>query len=173
MNWRTGESWPEQAVRMFIVPITLFSCASRGDAETEFTVSLVSMTVSICGGADDPRKQAVLVRDLHVLGSLQLDPRLAGVDADDRLDVLEGLERLRQAPAPVRRKASEKDAPGLAHPNHTLFRLPSMSWRFSWMRARTSWATVWTSALSCAASFPPSSAISIGSRKRILNLAGR
>jgi hypothetical protein len=28
--------------------MTLFSCASRGETETEFTVSLVSMTVSIC-----------------------------------------------------------------------------------------------------------------------------
>ena len=32
---------------MFIVPITLFSCASRAEALIELTIILVSMTVSI------------------------------------------------------------------------------------------------------------------------------
>ena len=32
MNFRTGESAPLQAASTFIVPITLFSCASRRDA---------------------------------------------------------------------------------------------------------------------------------------------
>ena len=41
------------------------------------------------------------------------------------------------------------------------------------IRARISWDTVWTSALSWTASAPPSSAVSIGSRNRILNFAGR
>ena len=47
MNLRTGESAPVQAARMFIVPITLFSCASRGDAASELTIIRVSITVSI------------------------------------------------------------------------------------------------------------------------------
>ena len=47
MNLRTGESAPVQAARMFIVPITLFSCAARGEAASELTISRVSITVSI------------------------------------------------------------------------------------------------------------------------------
>ena len=47
MNLRTGESGPAAAARMFIVPMTLFSCAARGDSTTELTVSRVSITVSI------------------------------------------------------------------------------------------------------------------------------
>ena len=47
MNLRTGESEPVQAARMFIVPITLFSWASRGGAMSELTTSRVSITVSI------------------------------------------------------------------------------------------------------------------------------
>ena len=47
MNLRTGESGPVHAARMFIVPMTLFSCASRGGAISELTTSRVSITVSI------------------------------------------------------------------------------------------------------------------------------
>ena len=135
------------------------------------------------GRADDPLDQGVLVRDLHELGALELAARLAAVDPDDRLDLLEALERLGQPPTPVRGEAGDQDAPRrgvagnglgqLRHPNHTDLRLPTISCRSSWMRARTSWATVCTSALSWAASRPPSSTVSIGSRNRILNLAGR
>ena len=46
-NFRTGESLPVQAARMFIVPITLFSCARRGGAISELTTRRVSMIVSI------------------------------------------------------------------------------------------------------------------------------
>ena len=48
MNLRTVESRPEHAARMFIVPITLFSCASRGGVVIESTTRRVSITVSIC-----------------------------------------------------------------------------------------------------------------------------
>ena len=44
---RTGESGPPHAARMFIVPMTLFSCASRPLAMIESTISRVSITVSI------------------------------------------------------------------------------------------------------------------------------
>ena len=47
MNLRTGESAPVQAARMFIVPITLFSCATRAGAASELTTSRASITVSI------------------------------------------------------------------------------------------------------------------------------
>ena len=60
-----------------------------------------------------------------------------------------------------------------AYPIHTDFLLPSISCRFSWIRALISWATVCTRARSLAASAPPSSTVSIGSRNRIVNLAGR
>ena len=47
MNLRTGESEPLHAARMFIVPITLFSCAARDEAASELTIIRVSITVSI------------------------------------------------------------------------------------------------------------------------------
>ena len=46
-SFRTGESAVEHAARMFSVPITLFSCASRGEVTVESTTSRVSTTVSI------------------------------------------------------------------------------------------------------------------------------
>jgi hypothetical protein len=45
---RTGVSAPPQAASTFIVPMTLFSCASRGVVTTESTTRRVSTTVSIC-----------------------------------------------------------------------------------------------------------------------------
>ena len=47
MNFRTGDSAPPQAARMFIVPITLFSWAARGGSPSELTTMRVSITVSI------------------------------------------------------------------------------------------------------------------------------
>src|SRR3954453_8273032 len=44
---RTGESRPVHAARMFIVPMTLFSCARLGVVTTESTTRRVSTTVSI------------------------------------------------------------------------------------------------------------------------------
>ena len=164
---------------MFIVPITLFSCATRAEAASELTIMpRVDHGVDL-RRADDPLQQRVLVGDLDELGALELERRLARVDADDRLDLLEALERLRQAPAPVGGEAGDQDAAarlGLTrarYPNQTLLRSPSISCRFSWIRARISCETVCTSALSCTASAPPSSTVSIGSRKRSLNFAGR
>ena len=52
MNLRTGESAPAQAARMFIVPITLFSCALAAARPTsESTTRRVSITVSISAAA--------------------------------------------------------------------------------------------------------------------------
>ena len=87
MNFRTGESAPPQAARTFIVPITLFSCASRREV-----VGRVDDEPGVDdgvdpGGADDPLDQPVLVGDLDELGPLELAGRVAGVDADDRLDL--------------------------------------------------------------------------------------
>ena len=53
-------------------------------------------------GPDDPLQQRVLVRDLHVLGPLELAGRRLAVHADDRVDVLEALERLREPSRPSR-----------------------------------------------------------------------
>src|SRR3954454_4377312 len=44
---RTGESLPVHAARMFIVPMTLFSCARRDEVTIESTTSRVSTIVSI------------------------------------------------------------------------------------------------------------------------------
>ena len=172
MNLRTGESAPVQAARMFIVPITLFSCASRGEVTSESTTRRVSITVSISAA-----------RTIRWISECWFETRtnsvrsssrdgIAVVDPDDRLDLGKALERLREAAAPVGGEAGDEDAPGLAHPNQTDFRVASISCRFSWIRARISWDTVWMSARSDAGS-APIARVSIGSRKRSLNFAGR
>ena len=69
---------------------------------------------------------------------------------------------------PEGRKGTEK----LYRDRYRLRRLPIMSKSSAWIAARTSWATVWTSALSSHGSSPMSS-VRTGGRKRILNLAGR
>src|SRR3954470_17703087 len=48
---RTGESRPVQAARMFIVPMTLFSCARRGVVTSEATTRRESTMVSICAAS--------------------------------------------------------------------------------------------------------------------------
>ena len=174
---------------MFIVPITLFSWASPGRRHER-----VDDQPGVDHGVDlrrshDALKQGVLVGDLHELGALELARGGLVVDADDRLDVLEALQRLRQAAAPIGGEAGDEHAASLLVPGRRQPRAParssvrssepnrlplaSISWRLSWIRARISWARVCTSALSSTASAPPSSTVSIGSRKRILNLAGR
>ena len=162
MNLRTGESAPVQAARMFIVPITLFSWASRGEAASRVDDQAGVDDGVDPGGADDPLDQRVLVGDLDELGPLELAGRVLRVDADDRLDLAEGLERLREPPAPVAGEAGDQDAPAgwrlassapLIRATPT-FASPTISWRPSWIRARTSWATDWTSALSSAGSAP-------------------
>ena len=155
---------------MFIVPITLFSCASRGEVVARVDDEPRVDHGVDARGLDDPPQQRVLCTDLDVLGALELAARVFGRDADDRLDLGVLLERPRDAVAPVGLDAGDEDALRRAHPNHTDFRSPIISNRFSWIRARTSCATVCTSALS---SCIPSSSNRIGSRKRILNLAGR
>ena len=54
---RTGES-PEHAARMFIVPITLFSCALDDVVVAESTTSRVSTTVSISAASTTRRSSA-------------------------------------------------------------------------------------------------------------------
>ena len=140
------------------------------------------MTVSIRAARTIRWISAVLVGDLDELGALELAGRIAGVDADDRLDLGERLERLSEPAAPVARQAGDQnpaavralgdDLDPVAHPSQTDLRRATISWRFSWIRARTSCATDWTSALSSAGS-EPIRVVSIGSRKRILNFAGR
>ena len=117
----------------------------------------------------DPLEQRVLGADAHVLGPGQLAGRVLGADADDHLDVPVQLERLGEPAAPVGRDAGDQDA---GHPSHTDRRLPTMSISSSWMRARISSATSWTSPLSSHGS-PPRSSVRTGARKRSLNLAGR
>src|SRR5215210_2522349 len=46
---------------MFIVPITLFSCVSRGDAALESTISRVSITVSMAAASTIRRSSACWV----------------------------------------------------------------------------------------------------------------
>src|SRR3954471_1262146 len=115
----------------------------------------------------------MLGADTHELRALQLAGRVGRIDADDRLDVRVLLELAREPRSPVRRQAGDEDAlrGRLRHqPNQTDFRVLSMSSTLSWIRARISCATVWTSALS---SHMRSSLKYMGSRNRSLNLAGR
>ena len=116
----------------------------------------------------------MLGADAHELGALQLARRVAVVHADDGLDCLALLEGLGQPAAPVGGEARDQHAArrraAVLYPNHTDFRFLTISHTFSWIRARISCATVWTSALS---SLRPSASKWKGSRNRIRNLAGR
>ena len=58
---RTGEPAPLHAARMFIVPITLFSCALPGVVVLESTTSRVSTTVSISAASTTRRSRACWV----------------------------------------------------------------------------------------------------------------
>ena len=154
---------------MFIVPITLISCASRGEAWIESTTSRESITVSISAACTIRRSSACWVptrtnsvRSSSSVGSSGLTPMIVST-------LLVALERLRELAAPEGRDAGDEDA---AHPNQTERRWASMSISSSWMRARISSATVWTRPRSCQGSSPHWS-VGIGSRKRILNFAGR
>src|SRR5204863_7602418 len=100
--------------------------------------------------------QRVAVRGLGPCGPLEIDLRRPAVGADDRLDLRVAFEALGEAAAPVGRQTRDEH-PFRAHPNHTLLRLPTMSNSSSWIVARTSWATVWTSALSSHGASPMSS----------------
>ena len=115
------------------------------------------------------------VRSSSRVGSRESTPTIASISANDssacasRASPVAG-EPGDQDPAALRTLGDDLDA--VAHPSQTDFRRETISWRFSWIRARTSWATDWTSALSSAGS-APIRVVSIGSRKRILNFAGR
>ena len=150
---------------MFIVPITLFSCARRGGAISELTTSRVSITVSI-SAARTIRSSSECWLETFT-NSVRSSSRVGVVvvDADDRLDLLEALERLREPPAPVGGQAGDQDAPGSSvvaggRLRASLIRakrdflFASISCRFSWICARISCARVCTSALSSAASAP-------------------
>ena len=121
------------------------------------------------GRLHDPPQQRVLGADAHELRALELHRRVLGADPDDRLDALVAPRGPREPPAPERRDAGDEDA---GHPNQTERRWASMSISSSWMRTRISSATVWMSPRSSHGSSPMSS-VGTGSRKRILNLAGR
>ena len=126
------------------MPITLFSWARRGRGDDRVHHQPGVHDGVDLGRLDHPPQQRVLGADLDVLGALQLDAGLLVVHAHDRLDRGVGLQRAAPAAAPVGGQAGDQD-PLRVHPNHTDLRLDSMSNRFSWIRARTSWATVWTS----------------------------
>ena len=164
----TVESLPLHAARMFIVPTTLFSCARFGvvtrrvddEARVDDRVDL--------GRLDDAADQAVGVGDLDELGPLELDLRRPAVDPDDRLDLGFLLERLRQAPPqyvdrPVSRTLIRTRPTALAdHVEELLLDArPDVLGDRSGRAPRSS----------CARS--PSSSVGTGSRKRIVNFAGR
>ena len=105
MNLRTGESGPVHAARMFIVPITLFSCASRDEAASELTIRRVSITVSISAA-----------RTIRWISECWLETLTYSVRSSSRrgsrestpmidLDLLEALERLGEPSRPSRSRA--------------------------------------------------------------------
>src|SRR5436190_1843932 len=99
--------------------------------------------VDLCRLHDAP-EQRVLGAHAHEFGALELARGVLGVDADDHLHVWIRLERLGEAAAPVGGETGDEYALAGSHPNHTELRFSSMSKRFSWIRVRMSWATVWT-----------------------------
>ena len=166
-----------QAARMFIVPIDVVlvrGTRRRGGGVDD--QARVDHGVDV-RRAHDPLEQRVLRPDAHVLRARQLAGRILGADADDHRHGRVALERLRQPAAPVGRQAGDQDPAAAcarlrAHPSHTERRRPTMSISSSWIRARMSPATSWTSALSSHGSGPMRS-VRTGARKRSLNLAGR
>ena len=154
---------------MFIVPITLISCASRGEAWIESTTSRESITVSISAACTIRRSSACWVptrtnsvRSSSSVGSSGLTPMIVSTRSS-RSSAWASLPPQKDD-TPVTRIA--------AHPNQTERRWASMSISSSWMRPRISSATVCTRPRSCHGSSPHWS-VGMGSRKRILNLAGR
>ena len=138
---------------MFIVPITLFSCAqARRRHQRVDDQPGVDDGVDL-GRPDDPLRAASAGCET-LTNSVRSSSRVGSpaVDADDRLDLLEALERLREAPAPVGGEAGDQDAPGLGVAGERLAAraliptkptscFASISCRFSWIRARISWAS--------------------------------
>ena len=86
---------------MFIVPITLFSWALATEAPSELTTRRVSITVSISAARTIRCSSECWFATLTNSVRSSSQGRLARVDADDRLDLLEALQRLGEAPAPV------------------------------------------------------------------------
>ena len=87
-NFWTVVSGPLQAARMFIVPMTLFSCASREEATVESTISRVSTTVSISAASTMRRSSACWVptrtnsvRSSSPVGSSESTPMIASIDS--------------------------------------------------------------------------------------------
>ena len=89
---------PVQAARMFMVPITLFSSARRGAAISELTTSRVSTTVSISAARTMHCKSEWRFETLTNSVRSSSSARGFAVDTDDRLDVLEALQRLGNRP---------------------------------------------------------------------------
>ena len=172
----TGESGPLHAARMFIVPMTLFSWATRGGATLESTVRRVSITVSISAAATIRRMSACCVptrtnsvRSSARVGSLESTPMTVSTPGScSRRCARRPPQNVDRPVRRMRRDFMRAES----YPNQTLVRLASMSYRFSWTSARTSWATVWTSAVSRHGSSPHWS-VGIGSRKRMRNFAGK
>src|SRR5215216_4462272 len=89
MNFFTGESEPLHAARMFIVPITLFSCARGDEVTAESTTSRVSTTVSISAASTTRRSSACCaptftysVRSSSTCGSSAATPMMASTSGN-------------------------------------------------------------------------------------------
>ena len=100
---------------MFSVPITLFSCASRGLVAAESTTSRVSITVSISAAFTILRISACWFETRTNSVRFELARRVLRIDSDDRLDVRVLLQCLREPAAPVRGQAGQQDAAALGH----------------------------------------------------------
>ena len=82
------------------------------------------------GRLHDAVEDRVRLVGLHVLGALELDAGLLGVDADDHVDVGVLLQCLRQSPAPEGAEAGDEDAATHRrnrYPNQTLRRWRNIS----------------------------------------------
>jgi hypothetical protein len=87
---RTGESAPAHAVSMFIVPMTLFSCASCAEAVIALTIRRVSTTVSSSAARTiRPISECWFdtftnsVRFSSCIGSLESTPTIASISGCD------------------------------------------------------------------------------------------
>ena len=165
---RTGESGPEQAARMFIVPITL----ARGRrARSRWSSRRSAASRPPCRSGRPERSGAAARAGCRrdVLGALELAGRVLGRDADDHLDGGVPLERLGEPAAPEARQAGDEDP----HPGAT----PTFAWP-ACRRARPGCGRGSRRRRSAPArdrrqGSGPHWSVGIGSRKRSRNFAGR
>ena len=105
------------------MPITLISCSARPVIRSESTIEVGVQDRVDLRRPHDALEDRVGRVGPHELGALERQPRLAGVEPDDRARPPDRLELLREAAAPEGAEPGDEDAHAGAQPNQTLRRV--------------------------------------------------